>query len=212
MGKLLTILMALAGGAGIFQSVGLCGVQRWSVKVFTDPDAPQVSLTPQTTTVASLRALEMPTSLYPNRGRMPPHELTTYSLVGRLIERKLEEDSDLHIVLAEPTKADATMIVEIPAAACAIGSPLMERLNEARKRALALPLGTLVEVVGIGFFDFIHAVNGQAPNGFELHPVFRVDAVPVRNANFDKVMSGYLSARWRLVGVTLWAAATLPSK
>ena len=29
----------------------------------------------------------------------------------------------------------------------------------------------LVTVTGVGFFDFLHEARGQAPNGFELHPV-----------------------------------------
>lgn len=179
MGKVLAIALVVATTSGFPQSGGLCGVERWSVKIMTDRDASLVSLVPQPTTIPTLRALAMPEELYPNRARMPPHELKTYVLRGRLVERRLEADQDLHLVLADPTQADATLIVEIPAAVCAIGSPLVGLLDEARKQAQSIPLGGGVEVVGIGFFDFIHNASGQAPNGFELHPVFRVTARPL---------------------------------
>jgi len=31
-----------------------------------------------------------------------------------------------------------------------------------------------VTVTGVGFVDFLHDARGQAPNGFELHPVVSV--------------------------------------
>ena len=32
-------------------------------------------------------------------------------------------------------------------------------------------------LTGIGFFDVIHGQSGVAPNGIELHPVIRADAL-----------------------------------
>ncbi len=175
--KVFGFVLIVVATSGFFQSSVLCGVQRWSVKVLTDLDASLVSLVPQATTIPILRGLEMPTVLYPNRGRIPPHEITTYVMRGRLVERRQEADQDLHLVISAPDQPDATMIVEIPAAVCAIGSPVSWRLDKAREIALSIPIGGGLEVVGVGFFDFIHNANGQAPNGFELHPVFQVTPV-----------------------------------
>jgi hypothetical protein len=40
--------------------------------------------------------------------------------------------------------------------------------------ALAAPIRSFVTVTGVGFFDFLRDARGQAPNGFELHPVVSV--------------------------------------
>jgi hypothetical protein len=40
------------------------------------------------------------------------------------------------------------------------------------------PVGAdLVEVTGVGFFDFEHGQNGVAPNAIELHPVLGIRRV-----------------------------------
>ncbi len=33
----------------------------------------------------------------------------------------------------------------------------------------------LVQITGVGFFDYIHGQRGVAPNGIELHPVPEVE-------------------------------------
>jgi hypothetical protein len=37
-----------------------------------------------------------------------------------------------------------------------------------------MKLGAVVEVTGVGFFDFMHEQRGVAPNGIELHPVLDI--------------------------------------
>ena len=74
---------------------------------------------------------------------------------------------DVHLVLQD-LESEATLIVEVPAAACALGSPLHDRFDAVRAVALAAPLHSLLTVTGVGFFDFLHDARGQAPNGFEL--------------------------------------------
>jgi hypothetical protein len=107
-----------------------------------------------------------------------PQELTTYMIRGQLVSRFVEPDQDVHLVLADLDAANATMIVEVPLSACAAESPLQRQFQAACGIALAVPLGSVVVVTGLGFFDFLHNARGQAPNGFELHPVFKVVAVP----------------------------------
>jgi hypothetical protein len=36
----------------------------------------------------------------------------------------------------------------------------------------------IVEISGVGFFDFEHGQNGVAPNAIELHPVLAIRRIP----------------------------------
>jgi hypothetical protein len=40
-----------------------------------------------------------------------------------------------------------------------------------------LRIGDVIEVTGVGFFDYEHGQNGVAPNAIELHPVLGVHRV-----------------------------------
>jgi hypothetical protein len=40
-----------------------------------------------------------------------------------------------------------------------------------------LKIGALIEITGVGFFDFEHGQSGVAPNAIELHPVLAVRRV-----------------------------------
>jgi hypothetical protein len=159
-----------------------CGVERWPVKVLADADVAGVDFNAVQETVADLVALPAPDVL-PDTNRLSPVELTTYAITANLIEAKLEDDGDIHVVIADPATSD-TMIVEIPDAAhCALTTDfgLVVQMQSARDDYVAtfgLPSrerftrvsGTAL-VVGVGFFDFLHGQAGVAPNGIELHPV-----------------------------------------
>ena len=88
-----------------------------------------------------------------------------------------ETDSDLHIVIADPDQIDITMIAEIPALFCALGSGHEKDYETARANARQIPLGALVEVEGVGFSDTMHGQSGVAKNGFEIHPVLKITQV-----------------------------------
>src|SRR5205814_7090646 len=117
----------------------------------------------------------------PAAHRLAPQELSTYTVRGRMIARIVEADQDLHILLQDLVAPEATLIAEVPLAACAAGSPLQDKFDDVRAMVLQIPMRTVITVTGIGFFDFIHNARGQAPNGFELHPVFDVVADAERN-------------------------------
>jgi hypothetical protein len=109
-------------------------------------------------------------------------ETTTYRVHGRLVESKFEEDSDFHLVIADP-RTGGTMIVEFPAFYCTLTTKrvLRLRMQAARLafiRACGLPpasdfkrLRGTATITGVGFFDFQHGQTGVAPNAIELHPV-----------------------------------------
>ena len=164
---------------------GRCGIERWAVKTLTDPDAARVDLNPKPTTIADLVRLPIPANI--GSSRAAPVELSTFRVRARLVAMKLEDDQDIHLVIADPATG-ATMVTEFPAAACIVGATpsFQEKMNAARGALVSrcgLPSGRLftalrgtASLTGVGFFDRIHGQNGQAPNGIELHPVLAFSA------------------------------------
>jgi hypothetical protein len=158
-----------------------CGVERWSVKTGTDPNASAVNTTAvTTTTIAALDALPKPSSL-PANARLAPTETTVYAVTATMTVYKREDDSDYHLVLADAS--GNTMIVEIPHPRC-VGdsSPFKSAITSTRAKFDASYAATTgfktanvpVTVTGVGFFDFLHGQTGVAPNGIELHPVLDI--------------------------------------
>ena len=162
-----------------------CGVERWSVKNLTDADAQNVDFSAKPSTVGALLSLSAPRQL-PLEQRIAPTELQTFQVTARLVEFKLEDDMDFHIVIADPDDLTRTMIVEIPSPDCgsacrsghsqdfAIARTAMNQRFGAATSTFQQLHGVLVSVTGIGFFDFLHGQTGVAPNGMELHPVLRI--------------------------------------
>lgn len=190
-----------------YATTGSCGVERWSVKTGTDPDAGLVDLAhPVQQTIAYLDSLTPPATL-PANARVQPTETTVFIVNATLVEYKLETDSDYHLVLKDA--AGNTMIAEIPDPACVgAGSPFASGIQNARTEfdsqyAVTTSFQTAdipVRVTGVGFFDFEHGQTGVAPNAVELHPVLDIvfdpsssgDAPPV--ANFTTSVSGLVVA------------------
>src|SRR5262249_10529724 len=158
-----------------------CGVERWSVKTGTDPDAGLVSLVSASpTTISTLRSLTAPSPI-PSNSRVAPTETTLWTLNATLIKYKLEADSDYHLVLQDT--AGNTMIAEIPLPSCVgSGSPFATGVSHARAQFDARftvtssfkTTSTPVQITGVGMFDVLHGQTGVAPNGIELHPVIDV--------------------------------------
>ncbi len=160
------------------QNGGSCGSERWDIKVGTDPEAPNVSLVPQPTTIQQL--VSLPASPGGSCTRNDPTELTTFELTNvNLHFVRLEADSDYHLVASDGN--GNTMIVEVPYPGCVEsvncsggGTPFLCDITHSRATADAIyssrqdQIGT---VIGVGFFDTLHGQNGVAPNGIELHPV-----------------------------------------
>ncbi len=171
-----------------------CGAERWLVKTLSDPDAPKINWTPVSATVTELGSLPRPGSL-PEDHRTPPVELQVYKVKAILTDFKREKDDDFHLVLVDPDNRAHTMVAEIPAPNCAeaeaikrLEAPRCEFLSQfpdpGRSWSWSHPRpdkvgeqGALVEVTGVGFFDFEHGQNGLAPNAIELHPVLSIRRV-----------------------------------
>jgi len=171
---------AFAGGDTDVTAARKCGAARWPVKTLTDRDAKKVDFTPRPATVDGLRARRPPAHLRKRRGR--GFERRTFRVDADLVEMKLEEDSDVHLVIAQPGAPSHTMIVEFPAAKCTRGAARgarnrMSRARRALTRACGRPsdrfrrLQGQGTITGVGFWDKPHGQRGVAPNAVELHPV-----------------------------------------
>lgn len=158
-----------------------CGVERWSVKTGTDPQAPSVVLSSYvSSTIYNFHQSTRPSSL-PSNGRVSPRETTQYRLSGTLTKYVREADSDYHLIIQDGS--GRTMIIELPASNCVgAGSPFGPGIARARQQFDARftattsmkTTSTPVTVKGIGFWDYIHGQTGVAPNGIEVHPVLDI--------------------------------------
>ena len=170
-----------------------CGVERWDVKTLSDAGAGSVNFTPQPTTVNALRALPAPV-VGDSTPRMAGVETTTYTVRAALVEMKLADDKDIHLVIADPADPSHTMIAEFPDVGCAgaVNSAKKGQMQAARA-ALVSACGSassssfriltgLATITGVGFFDQIHGQVGVAPNGIELHPVLHFESSDCRRA------------------------------
>lgn len=186
--KRLFFLAVLCVVSTLFVPVGAraqCGVERWSVKTGTDPDAGLVNLNSTTsTTVAGLSALSVPNQLPENR-RVQPTETTVWVLTATLVKFVRSYDSDYHMVLSD--EAGRTMIAEIPLPGCVgPGSPFAAGIAHARAQfdAQFTPTSSFqtvnvpVQIKGVGFFDYLEGQEGLAPNGIELHPIIDISFGP----------------------------------
>jgi len=170
-------ILSLAGCSALVS----CGFERWPVKDALDRDAGQINLTPQDSTIAALIALPAPPAPQARYDtRYPPIETVVYRVWGDLKRVSFSaDDGDYHLIVADG--AGRTMVVEAPDPGCAQGSFLIRQIGEVRRqievRFHSFPVnpGIRVRVTGVGFFDRIHDVVGQAPNGIELHPIVEIE-------------------------------------
>lgn len=158
----------------------VCGVERWSVKTLSDPDATSVDFTVQHTTIRALNQLPARCHGGPDR-RAYPEEFAVYEVAGRITHVTLQDDRDYHVVLADPDEPSFTMVTEVANPACqgVVSSPFLSVLQSTRAdfdqvragRPLSALVGERVRVRGVGFFDFNHNQIGRAHNCMELHPL-----------------------------------------
>jgi hypothetical protein len=167
-----------------------CGGERWAVKTLSDEDRGRVSPKRVLATVEELRKLAPPPDLPADR-RVPPVELTTYVVIGKVEGIQQMSDRDFHLVISDPRDPKLTMITELVDPECvrSMKSSEVVRFRRARQALISFfgvprPYFTaertaqVVEITGVGFFDYIHCETGAAPNGIELHPVLDIRLAP----------------------------------
>jgi hypothetical protein len=177
-GSLVFAVLFLFPASGVFAQ---CGVERWSVKTGTDPDASKVDLSTYiSTTIYNMWSSTKPSSL-PANNRIAPRETNQYRITGTLTKYARETDSDYHLVIKD--SSGRTMIVEIPSPNCVgSGSPFISGIRNARAEFDAKLTATSsfktvsapIAIRGVGFWDFLHGQTGVAPNGIEIHPVLDI--------------------------------------
>ncbi len=160
-----------------------CGVQRWAIKVFTDPDTVLINfnnIVP--TTIAEQKSIPAP----PNIGTNPPRlstETTVDQLECYIIFFKLETDQDIHLGIMSTNFQD-TMVAEICDPSCPgiISTSRYQMLRTLRDWFVNTYHPTTsfqnlflrVRLTGVGFFDTVHGQRGMAPNGREIHSVLSI--------------------------------------
>jgi hypothetical protein len=158
-----------------------CGVWRWDVKTLSDPARRSVNLAAQRARVARLRKLEAPGTLSTDTPRQPGIEKQVYRVRAQVVTATIEDDGDIHLVIATRGHRRQTMITEFPDPACVDSRFKRAEIRRARSAMLDAcgPISSSsftdlrgkVMVSGVGFWDEIHGQTGVAPNGIELHPV-----------------------------------------
>jgi hypothetical protein len=153
-----------------------CGVELWSLKTLSDPQRRLVNLHPRNTSVAAINALPRP---YPTpTTRSTVYERRAWRVKAQIVQFKLEDDSDIHLVLFWGGRY---MIAEMPYAGCLPRTTRDRRAIVAARvtfvRRCGFPtsswqsLGAVAYVSGVGFWDVPHGQAGRARNYAELHPV-----------------------------------------
>lgn len=167
-----------------------CGKERWAVKTLTDADAGSINFIPIDSTISALGSVPAPSKV----GDLPrqPQENSVYRVRGSIVAFKLEDDSDIHLAIADPAGAHPTMIAEFPAPTCDTNALDKADVDKARQDFIAAygqPTGQFQKptgcatVTGVFFFDRIHGQFGVAPNGAELHPVLSFQNVSAQNCS-----------------------------
>jgi hypothetical protein len=154
------------------------GNPRWPVKTLTDAAVATIDYTPKPTTIHALVAVPRP-PVGLDTPRMAGVERTVYRVRVALVKMTLEDDGDIHLIVADPRHTRATMIVELPDTRCPPTSASAKVVSMRNARAaLTRACGRAVAakrflkgratITGVGFFD---PLPHRAPNGIELHPV-----------------------------------------
>lgn len=152
-----------------------CGTERWPVKTFADRDAALVDTIATPTSVAELARMPRPDGPFERDQRTAPIEVTRFLLRARIARILPEQDDlDVHVVLRDLDIDSITIVSEIPDSSCAPTPTLGHAYNEARRALRRVPRDGIVEVVGVGFFDYQHGQSGMAANGIEIHPILMV--------------------------------------
>lgn len=153
-----------------------CGVELWPLKTLSDPQRKLVKLRPRNTTIAAIDRLPMPSSAPTTRSN--GYERRVWRVTAQIVQFKLEEDSDIHLILFDRAHY---LIAEMPLGSC-LPRATRDRKAIIRARATFInrcgqptsgwqSLGAVAYISGVGFWDFPHGQSGHAPNYAELHPV-----------------------------------------
>lgn len=166
-----------------------CGTERWSAKVLGDGTT-LIDQIPTRVDVDYIRALPRPGGVDGFNEPRTIAELHDFRVQGELLGFKLEDDGDIHAVIAEDGNRGATLIAEIPDPRCMQGAREAYIREVARTRLAFIkrfgipPFRSMrlayapIAVIGPPFFDFEHGQAGSSPNGAEIHPILGLEFEP----------------------------------
>jgi hypothetical protein len=168
------IAISLSAVPSLSQQCGVrCGTERWKVKSLTDSTVDLVDFDPVEKSINWLRIRARPHSL-PNTKRLIGSETMTFRVRGVVLKHRLEDHCDFHVVIAQSNNHARTMIAEFPDIACSnvCSSEFADQVRQARADFVAkfgnpttsfttLDDPMLVEVEGVGFFDWMHGQRGR---------------------------------------------------
>jgi hypothetical protein len=155
----------------------LCGVERQPVKILADRDSSRVDLRPVPTTISILTRLPRPVGARPQSNRVTFERRTVRVRAILRSQHLSDDDSDIHLVLADPNAPNVTLVGEVPDSNCAVGVPHAAAYAGIRRALPRIAPGTEIEVEGVLFFDRAHGQLGLAPNAIEIHPILRLTPV-----------------------------------
>lgn len=193
----LIIVSLLVSFSPSFGQCGVkCGVSRWPVKSLSDTTADKIDFSEERKKTVRWLVSATPPKKKPKLTRINGLEWIRFRVEAILVGYKLsKDDQDFHVVIKDLKTAD-TMIVEFKDPACSgvcksthvgemknaredfINSPAVLERGKVTSTYKKLKKRVKVEIVGIGFWDFIHGQTGVAKNGIELHPVIGYREIP----------------------------------
>jgi hypothetical protein len=167
---------AAAGKRSAEPTASRCGGLTWRLKTFSDTQRARVDMTPQTTTIASIRERRGPA--HPPTRRSTPFQLQTWEAPAQITSYRLDTTGSVRLVLFDD---GSYMNAVIPSPACLSGRTrdrtdiaaawhlFVDRCGRATLNWQSL--GAIFFVRGVGFWGPRASARGGAPNGAELHPV-----------------------------------------
>jgi len=189
----LSALLAAVVAAGLFASspdrataehahIG-CGNENWPLKTLSDPERKLVDLRPTRTSVSEINHRPMPGRT--PRTRTTPFARQVWRVRAQITEYKLSRDGEVYLVLYDGRKS--YMTAGMPSTECLPGTTRARKAIESARALLeglcgpALPqwrpLGAVVLIDGVGYWNVPHDQHGHALNYAELHPVTRVQLI-----------------------------------
>ena len=164
--------------------------QRWQVSWGVDAGAAQVRTRPVPTTVARLLKFKRPKDL-PGTGDLPIRyrthriagvETVVWTVTGTVVNVTYERDGDYRLILGDAKGAVLTCVLPDPARAPKRGrfSAQIDAARAVVERKLhpaETPRDVKVpaRITGLGYFGRFNSDANKSPEGFQLHPVIRVE-------------------------------------
>jgi hypothetical protein len=151
------------------------------VKTLSDKRMRKVVYNARRARIATLRKLKRPPGITRRTMRLPGRERRTYRIQARLISVARFRDHDIRLVVSDLRSRKMAVVFPDPACDGAKRSRKRRQMAVAKASFTAscgLPavghrrrLRGSATITGVGFFDKRQKAFGNAPNGFQLHPV-----------------------------------------